>query len=216
MLSRAAWFSLFLTCLSISAGNAQEESVSSDPGMYFGLSVGTHLLYDASAESTSAGVSNQEIDYDSGSAFDITLGGKVKEGLRVEGEIFYTDNDVSSIRTTGNPGSGETTSLGVVLSAVFDFKEIGGFNPFIGLGAGIAEIDSTLNSATSVLTGSNSELLYQIQIGADYSLSDDLDLFFVSKYRMSSDYQLTQSDNGSIFDYEFQGSTMSIGFRQWF
>ncbi|MEK9698727.1 MAG: outer membrane beta-barrel protein [Candidatus Poseidoniales archaeon] len=216
MLSRAAWFSLFLTCLSISAGNAQEESVSSDPGMYFGLSVGTHLLYDASAESTSAGVSNQEIDYDSGAAFDITLGGKVNEGLRVEGEIFYTDNDVSSIRTTGNPGSGETTSLGVVLSAVFDFKEIGGFNPFIGLGAGIAEIDSTLNSATSVLTGSNSELLYQIQIGADYSLSDDLDLFFVSKYRMSSDYQLTQSDNGSIFDYEFQGSTMSIGLRQWF
>jgi len=106
--------------------------------------------------------------------------------------------------------------LGVVLSAVFDFKEIGGFNPFIGLGAGIAEIDSTLNSATSVLTGSNSELLYQIQIGADYSLSDDLDLFFVSKYRMSSDYQLTQSDDGSIFDYEFQGSTMSIGLRQWF
>jgi len=184
--------------------------------MYFGLSVGTHLLYDATAESTSAGVSNQEIDYDSGAAFDITLGGRVKEGLRVEGEVFYTENDVSSIRPAGNPGSGETTSLGVVLSAVLDFRPVGGFNPFIGLGAGIAEIDSTLNSATSVLTGSNSELLYQIQIGADYSLSDDLDLFFVSKYRMSSDYQLTQGDNGSIFDYEFQGSAMSIGLRQWF
>jgi len=33
---------------------------------------------------------------------------------------------------------------------------------------------------------------------------------------MSSDYQLTQSDDGAIFDYEFQGSTMSIGLRQWF
>jgi opacity protein-like surface antigen len=129
---------------------------------------GSTTVFNAITSGTALGL---ETKNKAGLALSGTAGLRFDNGLRVEAEVFYTQNDVSSHRnltvgtavidsvdstvltriatpsgTTvgtviGNGGNGRVKRYGVFANALYDFNREGKFQPYIGAGLGFQRVD---------------------------------------------------------------------------
>jgi len=116
---------------------AQAQPVS---GLYLGAGVGGNFLQ--GEKSTDSDGDSVSIDYSWGYAGVLSLGWGYGNGLRMEIEGSYRQNDVSDVKynTQVLPGStGTVTSYGAMANILYDIDiggALGGITPYVGVGAG--------------------------------------------------------------------------------
>ena len=109
-------------------------------GLYLGAGVGGNFLQ--GEKSTDSDGDSVSLDYSWGYAGVLSLGWGFGNGLRMEIEGSYRQNDVSDFKynTTILPGStGTVTSYGAMANILYDIDiggALGGITPYVGVGAG--------------------------------------------------------------------------------
>jgi OmpA-OmpF porin, OOP family len=123
-------------------------------GVYVGLGAGFNYQEDQGIGSITvpgpvlpgrpltANTSSLNVNYGTGYVLLGSIGYGLGNGLRFEAEGRYSDNGVNKITGTPNPNSssGRSQIYGVMANALYDFDlsswGIGGFYPYVGVGAG--------------------------------------------------------------------------------
>ncbi|MBW6401240.1 OmpA family protein [Roseomonas sp. HJA6] len=143
-------------------------------GIYIGAGLGTNYLDTADGDRTS-------ISFEWGWAGVLSVGYGFGNGLRLELEGNYRNNDVDTIKVNGvnTPRAGGTaTTWGLMVNALYDFN-LGPVLPYVGVGAGYAWHDydsvgfrqnSGGNSGTVNVGGTNGAFAYQAILGLAFPI----------------------------------------------
>jgi OOP family OmpA-OmpF porin len=183
----------FLTAAS-AAAMAQQTT-----GLYLGLGGGANWARDADIE---GGGINSEAEYDTGWAAIGAVGYGFGNGLRLELELGYRDNDVDSVRGVTS-ASGSTNVWSAMVNALYDVPTGWVVNPYIGAGIGYARVkaDGITASPTVTVDDSDNVFAYQGIVGAlDYRYFATLDPEF-------------STSAGTTVDGEYAAHTVLLGLR---
>jgi len=149
-------------------------------GWYGRLDVGTGIDVTATENST-------ENELDEGIAYSGGLGYAFANNFRLEGELSHRDNEFE-------PASQEISSTALMINAYYDFNRGGRFEPYVGVGVGMGNLDI----ATA---GDEDGLAYQALAGVAIGLTERLDLDVGYRY-----FTIPEADfAGTDIEYEHQG-----------
>jgi OOP family OmpA-OmpF porin len=171
-------------------------------GLYVGAGAGVNWLMesDLTADGTlasqvgAAGFTRSgNADFDLGWIGVLSLGYGFGNGVRVEVEGSYRDNDVDSVSGFGGvrTASGSVQSYGVMANALYDFNlgPSAFVQPYLGIGAGyiIQNWDNVTvrNAAGNQLQidGDNGNFAYQVIAGAAFPIAAVPGLAITAEYR---------------------------------
>jgi opacity protein-like surface antigen len=190
---------------------AQAEPATANSGSWYG---GLGLGFNSPNLSNSTTVNipfinlsatvNTNFTGDSSLGYNGFVGYKMPNGYRAEGEIFYTNSQISGVSTSVNGtgasaptvvlGSNSTMShLAVMLNGYYDFNTNSKITPFVGAGVGYGSTNissnatATISGATVPLvsntsTASTSGFAYQFKAGVGYALTDRNDIYLQYRY----------------------------------
>ncbi len=150
-----------------------------------------------------------------------TVGYRVNDQWRVEGELLYRRNDMNDVTLAGIGVSteGDYASLTVGLSALYDFRPFDSDRLSAYVGAGIAfvqEIDIDFEVGGSEVSFETDEVGLQVQVGGRYALTDALYIDAGIRYMTLSDVKmLFPADTSRIVeaDYAPLSATVGLGWR---
>jgi opacity protein-like surface antigen len=140
----------------------------------------------------------QSID-GSGNPFDTGLnyGGAIGYdfgSIRVEGELSHLSGNHEHKYSAGDkPASTvtEATATSLMANAWYDVDTGTKFTPYLGGGIGMARVTSaqTVSTAykTSGYSGTNTEFAYQVGVGVDYSITEEITAGLGYRYLASGD-----------------------------
>ncbi len=183
---------------------AQSQPIS---GFYVGAGAGVNLLQESDITVTgplAAGSTRAErsatIDFNYGYAGVISLGYGYGNGVRVELEGSYRENEVDSISgfaTRPIRADGKARSYGVMANALYDFDLGPGsfMTPYVGIGAGYQwhEYDGVRARDTAGETlsfnGDDGQFAYQAIVGAAFPLAAVPGLAVTAEYRFMGTLQ---------------------------
>lgn len=143
-------------------------------GPYFEARGAASFLDDADVEIS--GTNAGEIDFDPGYTASGALGYDFSDvdwwkSFRIEGEGFFSRNDVDSVR---GPGSAffkvdDVTMTGGLFNLFYDFP-LGALQPYIGAGVGGAKFDVD----DGFIDDSDTVLVYQARAGLGYAITPSI------------------------------------------
>ncbi|MGK7863673.1 OmpA family protein [Falsiroseomonas sp. E2-1-a4] len=184
---------------------AQAQPIS---GFYVGAGAGVNLLQESDISVTgpaAAGATRAQrsgmVDFNYGYAGVISLGYGYGNGVRVELEGSYRENEVDSISgfaTRPIRADGKARSYGVMANALYDFDLGPGsfLTPYVGVGAGYQwhEYDSVRARAANGTTlatvdGDDGQFAYQAIVGAAFPVSAVPGLAVTAEYRFMGTLQ---------------------------
>jgi opacity protein-like surface antigen len=132
---------------------------------------------------------NLDIDTKNQTSFNAFVGRKFSN-FRAEGEVLYTNNALKngtlplpSLSAPMNISSGDlngnVSNLAIMLNGYYDITTGSAFKPFLGVGIGYSSTNLNASTPTTnvALKGSSSGLVYQVKVGASYSVSEKTDLY---------------------------------------
>lgn len=202
---RSALLATALLASASSAALAQQTS-----GLYLGLGGGANWARDA--DLSGAGI-NTEAQYDMGWAGIGTVGYGFGNGLRLELELGYRDNDIDSVNGVTNAG-GSTNVFSGMVNALYDIPTGWALTPYIGAGVGYARVkmDGVNVTPTARIDDSDNVFAYQGIVGAAYGLTQNLKLSLDYRYFATLDPEFT-TNTGVKVDGEYAAHTVLIGLR---
>ena len=107
-------------------------------------------------------------------AFGHTFG-----GFRADGELSYIKNDISGLKAFGVtiPANGDVTAAALMANVYYDFNADSKWKPFVGAGAGYANlsINDLTSGGVAVADDSDGVFAYQFKAGIGYAFTDSLD-----------------------------------------
>ncbi|MBL4671526.1 MAG: porin family protein [Arenicella sp.] len=195
-------------------------ATAADNPWHIGLSINQANLSDISTSSTSqvANVTrNINIDTDDQTGFGITIGRTIfsnNNGNKLIAELSYANNDhdLENLQFMNNNfAASEGRSEGSVevetISARLTYKfELGKIAPYVGLGIGQSDLEVDVRYGMSVgtastsrppfATGGDSATAVEFRIGAEYQLSDSLDLFLEYSAVTVDDIEFSRTGGG--------------------
>ncbi|WP_422027510.1 outer membrane protein [Pyruvatibacter mobilis] len=166
--------------LVMGAPAAFAEEGANDGGFYVSAGGGINWISDMKNNGLT-------LDLESGATYAASVGydfGENASGgaFRVEAEYSRTKNDLGSISNgvTSVSLSGDLTQNLYMVHLIYDFWANDTFTPYVGVGAGVADIEVSATAAGVTSTGSNTEEAYRGLVGvtADVSENFALDLGF--------------------------------------
>ena len=162
---------------------------------------------DADLDSNEAATGNREVDasFDSDVGFGLGVGyefaGNVLGPVRLGAEYQRNDNDADDIDFQNIPrnnvnGSFDVDSVFVNIVQAFDGLPYG-IQPYVGVGLGYVEVDSSLSyAAGATINDDDSEFGYQFLIGSSLLLTDSFDLFVEYRRTFADDLSLDRRGGG--------------------
>jgi opacity protein-like surface antigen len=235
-----------LSAIAIFAGSFASEAQSREDGGYYISGFGGLSFQSGQTNRPLAGAGNTaiELDYDSGFVLGGSIGYKLPEssifsGFRLELEASYREGDVEDNTNLPNVTSvtGDTSSFGVLANVLYDFDQIASdfFIPYIGIGAGIAGVESdvvingqvsdVINEPDSLVPfrfqfggDTRTQFVYQGIVGATFPISDKFDFFIDGRYYSAGSVQfdniitLPQLSEAE-FDSDYDVIQVQAGFR---
>ncbi len=157
-------------------------------GFYIAAGGGVNLPNDLDG-STAAGA-GFSIASDPGFVVQGAIGTRLGESFRIEAEAAYrvADYDQASAGGTTVTPTGDLKMATGMLNLYYDY-DLGSFTPYVGAGAGVAQIKSTAITI-GALTGVEkdaTEFAYQAIIGVSYEISRDWSIGLDGRYLGTSD-----------------------------
>lgn len=143
------------------------------------------------------------IDLDEGFTTSLAFGREIADGIRAEGELFYLDSDVEV------SSGGDASSLGAFANLYYDFNRDGTVQPFLGVGAGYAQVD--LNDG--IIDDDDAGLAYQAKVGAGYKISDQMMAEMVYRYLVVTDLEYGTGNSGLEGDFDSQALTVGLRYK---
>jgi len=155
-------------------------------GVYVGAGFGANFLQGASA-------SGVDVNFEWGYAGVLSVGFGFGNGLRLEVEGSYRQNDVSSVKAAAPVGrlarsGGNASSYGVMFNALYDFN-LGAVAPYVGAGLGyqIHNYDGVRGTAPNgnrlLLDGDEGNFAYQLIAGVGLPIQAVPGLALTAEYR---------------------------------
>ncbi len=229
-------------CLVVAATGA-----TADEGFYVGLGAGLSIMKDAGVKGHASELYSPPMDatseVDRGGAFSGAVGYRFANGLRVEGELGYRENDLKEL-TVREPGSlaallplplrqapaaldrlrgtrsieGDISALSFMANLYYDFDLDFGLRPYVGGGVGLTRLSlSAETSGRKVVDGTDTVFAYQIGAGVGYGIggTDGRPVVVSLDYRVygTADPTFEGSLTGTPFDTEVRGSYVGVGLR---
>jgi len=139
-------------------------------GFYVGGAAGANWTRDA--DYRAVGVPTAEIDYDMGWVGSLSAGYATAMGLRAELETAYRWGN--EIDTAGV--SGKARSLAIMSNLLYDINTGTAFTPYVGIGAGLARVRSSITGAGFAASDADWVFAYQGIAGVAYNLTNNLAL----------------------------------------
>ena len=156
--------------------------------------------------------------FDDGYGLGVALGTKLPSGFRVEGELFWQENDIDSgrlgpVQLSALGGlNGDVGVWGGMLNGYYDFLE-GPLVPFIGLGVGYAQVDAKVNLGDiSVIDDDDTVLAYQGILGVSYDFMPNLQGVLAYRYMALDDPEFKDRAGGKV-DMEYDSQAIDVGLR---
>ncbi|UTW54949.1 outer membrane protein [Kordiimonas sp. SCSIO 12610] len=223
---------ILLGATAISTVTLSSEAQSREDGGYYvsGFAGLAFQSGNTNTPVTGAG-GNLELEYDTGYSIGGSVGYKLPtsslfSGFRLELEASYREGDVEPTDDTDRDG--DTSSFGVLANVLYDFDAIASdfFVPYIGVGAGLAGVESDLfvgfpDTSGAFVTqqfggSTRTQFVYQGIIGATFPLSDSFDLFIDGRYYTAGDVQfdlVAPDSTETAFDSDYDVIQVQAGFR---
>lgn len=104
-------------------------------------------------------------------------------GFRLEGELGYRDNDFDETPNIDNGGS--LTAWSLMANAYYDFNRYGMLQPYVGLGAGVAdvEVEAADSGPPAVFAdGSETGFAWQAIVGLGWAVTEQMTIDFGYRY----------------------------------
>jgi OOP family OmpA-OmpF porin len=207
MTLRTGLLAAALLCSASAAALAQQTS-----GLYLGLGAGANFARDADISGT--GIST-EGSFDTGWAGIGSVGYGFGNGLRLELEMGYRDNDVDGL--SGQTGaSGSVNVLSGMLNLLYDIPTGTAFTPYLGVGGGYARVKAEglgpVAAGPVTVDDSDDVFAYQGIIGVAYGLTQNLKLGLDYRYFATQDPEFGAS-NGTTVDSEYSAHTVLLALR---
>lgn len=123
------------------------------------------------------------------------IGRSFASGVRIEGEFAHRSSDIEN--SSGVAPGAEASVTSVLANAIFDFNRGGHFQPYLGAGVGVAQVDaSSFNNAVipGDLVGfddTDTNLAYQILAGVGVGLGGQLTLDLGYRYFAAPDLEFS-------------------------
>lgn len=220
---------------------------TADQGFYVGLGAGLWFSEDSDARGHPSEIYSPPFDatgtHDQGTAFSGAVGYRFAEGLRLEGELSYRQNDLDEF-TVREPGSlaallppasrqdpaaldslrgtspidGDLSVVSLMASLYYDVDLGLGLKPYVGGGVGLSRISIATSSSGRQLTDDDDTVFaYQLGAGLAYRLggSDDRPIIVGLDYRhhVAADPTFKGSVTGTPFDTEASGNYVGVSLR---
>ncbi|MEE9291195.1 MAG: OmpA family protein, partial [Alphaproteobacteria bacterium] len=188
---------------------ATAEGPAKHKGLYVSGALGANWATDSDVSGAASGEIDFEVDTVGAVAFVYGFG----NGLRLEGELSYRQNDVDDFSGAGLEGHANAT--GFMANLLYDIDVSPKFVPYVGLGAGAAIVEfdkvSPLPAGDST-DDSETVFAWQAIAGVAIPIRDQLDLTFDYRYFDVPDVDL-RSDAGTDVDTEYASHSVMIGLR---
>ena len=172
--------------------------------LYYSGNMGVVAVEDSSIND---GNDSGEMSFDDGFAATGALGDALGNGMRVEMELGYRVNDLNRIAVDGygtTRAGGNLKTISLMGNAYYDFLNAGPFRPFIGVGAGVADIEADID-----LVGTEDDTVFAYQIAAGGSLAVNDRLSIDVQYR----YFATEDPNFDGLKAEYATHNLFFGLR---
>ena len=156
--------------------------------------------------------------FEDGYGVGVALGMKLPSRFRVEGELFWQENDIDSGRlgpvqlSVLGGLNGDVGVWGGMVNGYYDFLE-GPLVPFIGVGVGYAQVDAKVNLGDiSVIDDDDTVLAYQGILGVSYDFMPNLQGVLAYRYLSLDDPQFQDQAGGKV-DMEYDSQSVDVGLR---
>lgn len=146
--------------------------------------------------------------YNLGFGLGGTVGYAMPNGLRLEGEISYRQNDIDSIG--GFPSGGELDSWAFMGNAVYEINVQSAVKPHIGGGIGIVHGAVDYGGVSY----SDNQFGAQFIVGVDYKMAPDLSLVLDYHYLVTEDFGF--GAGSGLGGVQYGNSTILAGLRKTF
>jgi outer membrane protein OmpA-like peptidoglycan-associated protein len=169
--------------------------------------------FDASAEFKGIGDGDLGDDW----VQSLGMGYAFSNGFRLEGEASHRYNDFEI--TPGVVNNGEVQGWAAMLNGYYDFNRGGTFEPYIGLGIGMARIDVQATNAAApqlAVNETDSVMAYQGMAGVAIGITERLDIDIGYRYFRADDVQLRGTLNAvpnTAFKIDYEHQAGMIGLR---
>ena len=207
MFLRTGLLAAALLCSASVAALAQQTS-----GTYIGLGGGMNFARDADISGPGIGTN---AEFDDGWVGVGSIGYGFGNGLRLELEVGYRENDIELLQgQTGATGSVNVWSG--MLNLLYDIPTGTGFTPYLGVGGGYARVKA--DGARPITTGlvdiddTDDVFAYQGILGVAYGITPNLKLGLDYRYFATQDPEFSAS-NGASVDSEYSAHTVLIALR---
>jgi OOP family OmpA-OmpF porin len=174
------------------AANAQ----SWDPrvsGVYLGAGLGFNYLMgqEGDVPNVAGGRTNYDIGYEWGWAGVLSVGYGFGNGLRLELEGSYRQNEVDTIKADRigalARAGGTARSYGVMFNALYDFN-LGAVAPYVGVGAGyqiqeLSDVRANPPGGVARIDGDQGAFAYQAIVGVALPIASVPGLALTAEYR---------------------------------
>lgn len=175
------------------AASVAMPSVAAAQGLYGKADVGVGFSGSLEAE-------GESLDLETGYQVGGAVGYAYPNGLRIEGELAYTTNDID---VQGAPISADLSAFGAFANAYYDFGT-GKIRPFVGAGLGYVNGELELSGGGDSFSGDGSGVGYQAKAGISFAASDRL-VWEVG-------YRYLSADINDV-EVEIQGATVGARFK---
>lgn len=174
------WPVVLCLCVAVLGWNASETCAQ----MYVSGNVGVVLAEDSDI---SDAYDQGEISYDPGAVVTVAFGYAAGSGLRLEGELGSRYNEMDEISVQGYGSAnidGDVTTSSLMANIFFDILPDERISPFIGAGAGFANIEADLDHF-----GSDEDfvLAYQLAAGIGFEVTRQLKIDVQYRYFATED-----------------------------
>lgn len=165
------------------------------------------------------GVTNDtaEGDFDASFAGGGTVGYRLNDDWRIEGELMYRRNDLNEVTLDGVGASteGDYASLSIGFSALYDFRPFDNDRLSAYVGAGVVfvqEIDIDFEVGGNEISFETDDVGLQLQLGGRYDLSDALFIDVGMRYLTLSGVEMEfPSDTSRIVEADYSPLTFTAG-----
>ena len=187
-------------------------------------SLGASLLSDPDADFTPKnGIERKgKLKVDSGMLFGGTVGYFLMPDLRLEGEIVYRSNDISSTTVNGLDRRQSDSDIASVMYMANIIKDFNGFStsfanfkPYVGIGIGLAQetdIDASVNGNKREFS-ENNRFAYQALGGINWYYKSGWFAGAGLRYMDAGKPKLDGSAGDLEVDYDGLSAELKLGFR---